>query len=279
MMQWRLLQKTNVLLVVFPIGICLWPQLVCSRDIYWGTMKANRILFFGNSITVSLFPVEGTSWTGGWGMAASSPSKDYVHLLTKRIGDATGAMPDVMATYNRNWETNYATYDLTSLEMKTQLAFKPDVVIVAVGENTATLSTTKMQMEYAAAFGNLLSTFKANDNPTVFVRSCFWPDPIKDGIMRRVAAEAGMVFVDQSSLDNHGDVSLWASQENDNPYHAVGNGVNIHPGDRGMEAIAGSLYDAMAAHCVPEPNSTVLCLLGIACVLTCVWRRRILSLL
>ena len=40
-------------------------------DAYLGHMKANKILFLGNSITYAPGPQPAIGWSGDWGMAAS----------------------------------------------------------------------------------------------------------------------------------------------------------------------------------------------------------------
>jgi len=255
----RVLRRCNVQIIWVLACLGAFERSGQAADIRLGNMEANRILFFGNSITISPVPVPGTPWLGGWGMAASAADKDYVHLLTNSIAQAAGSAPQIMATYNYQWELNYSTYDLNSPEMQAQLAFRPDIVVVAVGENVPALTTPQLQTQYADAFGTLLTTFKNNGNPVIFVRSCFWANATKDGIMKQVTAAAGGVFVDQSGL---GDPSNWAMSEATNPYRNALYGVNVHPGDKGMKAIADSLYGAMVAHAVPEPGSVVLVVTG-----------------
>jgi hypothetical protein len=61
-----------------------------------GALKADRILFLGNSLTLH-GPKPEIKWTGNWGMAASAQDKDYVHLLTAAInGQRTSGPLGVM---------------------------------------------------------------------------------------------------------------------------------------------------------------------------------------
>ncbi len=76
------------------LGLCLallvhfGPTEVLGQQTF-GALKANRILFLGNSLTLH-GPKPEIQWTGNWGMAASAQDKDYVHLLTAAINARTG---------------------------------------------------------------------------------------------------------------------------------------------------------------------------------------------
>ena len=186
--------------------LCVFSCAEKASGISLGNMPVNRILFFGNSITFTQGPNQ-YGWTGAWGAAASEASKDYVHLVTNDIAKAAGGMPQVMATYNAGFETNCLGYSLTTpldqqyttpfpgqlgfVPLTAQLAFHPDVVVVAIGENVPGLDTQAKQDQYLGIFENLLSLFKANGNPTIFVRSEFWADSVKDSLMRQAAEATG----------------------------------------------------------------------------------------
>jgi hypothetical protein len=240
-----------------------------AASIRLGHMEADRILFFGNSITYHP-PKPEIDWTGAWGMAASDASHDYVHLLTGDIAAAAGATPETMATYNLDWEQNYSAYNYGVSSFQSQLALRPNIVVVAVGENVVSLATSQSQDSYAAAFRTLLTQFKNDGNPTIFVRSEFWADPTKDGIMKQVTESMGGIYVD---LDNPGANPLYAaSSELGNPWHATG--FSSHPGDAGMQAVAESLFGSMVAHSAPEPGSLTLALTASSLLAVFAWRRR-----
>jgi hypothetical protein len=252
------------------ILICLG-SLSCAgtaASIRLGHLEADRILLFGNSITYHP-PKPEIGWTGSWGMAASDASHDYVHLLNADIAKVAGASPETLATYNLQWESNYGSYDYGSTVFQSQLAFQPDIVVVAVGENVASLTTSQSQDGYAAAFRTLLTQFKNDGNPTLFVRSEFWADPVKDGIMKQVTESMGGIFVD---LGNPGANPLYAaSSEPSNPWH--GTGFSSHPGDAGMQAVADALFGSMVAHSAPEPGSLTLALTASSLLAVFAWRR------
>jgi hypothetical protein len=203
-------------------------------------VKARRVLFLGNSITLH-GPAKQIGWLGNWGMAASAEEKDYVHLLLARLAqlaETSGAKPEAMIANVADFERNYATYDPASA-LKKQLEFDADLVIVAIGENVPALASEDARAKFGKAVAGLLATLKKRGEPRIVVRSCFWPDKAKDDILRQACREAGGVFVDNSGLSK--DEANYARSERKFD-HA---GVAAHPGDRGMQAIADALWKAI----------------------------------
>ena len=84
--------------------------------------------------------------------------------------------------------------------LRDHVAFKADVVIIALGENVPDLGTPQAKAGYRAAFARLLAELRKDNHPAIFVRSSFWPNTAKDEIMKAVCAEAGGVFVDIAAL-------------------------------------------------------------------------------
>jgi hypothetical protein len=221
-----------------------------------GKLPVGKILILGNSITLH-GPAPDIGWNGNWGMAASAADKDYVHLLTEQIAKSTTgrpaekptankpetaksevAMPKLMVKNIADFERQLDKYDLRA-GLKPELDFAADLVIVAIGENVAALTTDEAKARFAAAFAGLLAELKRHGHPALFVRSSFWPDAAKDEIMRQACANAGGVFVDIGKLG--GDESNFARSERKID-HA---GVAGHPGDKGMQAIADALWAAI----------------------------------
>ena len=202
-----------------------------------GNIPARRVLYLGNSITLH-GPAPAIGWTGNWGMAASAKEKDYVHLLSTEIAKATGAKPEIKVRNIADFERGYDAFDIEK-ELKAELDFHPDLVIVAIGENVAELANEEARDKFAAAFAKLLSVLKEHGQPTIFVRSSFWPHEIKDGILRKASANAGITFVDIVKVGR--DPSNAARSEREIE-HA---GVAAHPGDKGMKAIADEMFTAI----------------------------------
>lgn len=198
-----------------------------------------RLLFVGNSITLH-GPAPKIGWTGRWGMAASAADSDYVHRLAAGIAERQGRPPEFKAVNIAEFERHYATDDL-GRRLAEPLTFEADTVIVAIGENVPALKTADDQARFQAAAVQLLTRLKRDGCSRIYVRSCFWSDPAKDGALKHAAQATGAVFVDLKGLDKV--EANYARSERDYA-HA---GVARHPGDRGMRAIADALLAAMIA--------------------------------
>ena len=206
-------------------------------DVMFHKLKANKILFLGNSITLH-GPAPAIGWLGNWGMAASSKDKDYVHLVLKAIAETAGREPQSVVANIATFERQYATFDVDS-GLKQELAFKADLVIVAMGENVPAFTTEQAKAAFKTSTTKLLKKLKENSDPVIVVRSCFWPDQAKDTILKQACEEVGGIFVDAGARAK--DESYFARSERQFS-HA---GVAAHPGDRGMKAIADAVLEAM----------------------------------
>ena len=130
--------------------------------------------------------------------------------------------------------------------MKEELAFEADVIIIALGENAASPKTDETKAQFEAAFTNLFTELKKHSQPTIFVRSQFWQDAEKDKLMKKTCEAAGGTFIDISKLGF--DEANYARAER-KIEHA---GVAGHPGDKGMQAVADALWNAIQKQAVLE---------------------------
>lgn len=190
----------------------------------------SRVLFLGNSITKH-GPKADIDWSGNWGMAASAEDKDYVHLVTAGLPKVQGSAPEIRVKNIAGFERDAPAADVEAL-LKEELAFKPDLVILAIGENVPALKDTEKQQAFKTALLKLMKRLKTGPETKLVVRSCFWANAAMDKVLREACAEAGGVFADISALA--ADESNYGRAER--PYkHA---GVANHPGDKGMRGIA-----------------------------------------
>lgn len=76
-------------------------------------------------------------------------------------------------------------------------------------------------------------------HPLVVVRSCFWADAAKDQALRQACQEANAIYVDAGPLGR--DPANAARSERTIAH----GGVAGHPGDRGMQALADAIVQAI----------------------------------
>lgn len=196
-----------------------------------------KILFLGNSITRH-GPKADIGWTSNCGMAATALEKDYVHVLTAAIAKQIDKQPEMLAASLADFERGYAAYDVAS-KIEPFNDFKADLIILAIGENTAALTSAAARAAYQECLVRLLTVLKQGRNPVIFVRSCFWANKAKDDCLHEAAAATGCVFVDINALAK--DEKNYARSEQ----KLKNAGVANHPGDRGMQAIADALFAAL----------------------------------
>lgn len=279
--------KTIGDLGIIAICVCV---LACGRieqanGAHLGNIQADKILFLGNSITFCPQPAPFTgSW---WGLSASTPEKDYAHLLTQSINAATGGslaiVPpnpsqgeggisgagetrwyagDPLPNYNGNiinmcdiFEINYNTWE--NARVQNQIDGQPDIVVVQLGENM----TGGTPEQFRVALTDLLTGLKNSSNPQIFVTSfILGTNPTVDDIKRQVCAldPTHRVFVDLTAVRLDGSNM----------------GAYGHPNDKGMQLIADKIFGAMVTHSVPEPTSIVLWSTALVATIGYVWRRR-----
>ncbi len=217
---------------------------VPSKGLKLGKLRVGKILFLGNSITLH-GPAPQIGWTGNWGMAASAEDKDYVHLLTSQIAKAAGGKPEVKVKNIADFERHLTDYKLAD-ELKEELAFEADVVIIALGENASSPKTDEAKAQFETAFANLFAELKKHGQPRLFVRSQFWQDADKDRLMQKTCKTAGGTFLDISKLGFEETNYARAERKIE---HA---GVAGHPGDKGMKALADVVWNAIKRHAVAE---------------------------
>ncbi len=208
-----------------------------GRPLKIGSVRCSRILYLGNSITLH-GPAPHIGWTVNWGMAASAAENDYVHLLTKRIAAAAGGDPEIRVRNIADFERNHEKYDIAT-SLKEELAFGPDLVILAIGENVPALKDAEARERFGKAVRSLLRTLNGNGGPTIVVRSSFWANPAKDDLLEAAAKEAKATFVDIRRLGSDPTMSARSERKIEH------DGVAAHPGDKGMEAIADAIWKGL----------------------------------
>lgn len=201
-----------------------------------GEDRGVRVLFLGNSITLH-GPLPSVGWTNDWGMAASSAEKDFVHIVTRGIEDHFGKKTSVMVRNLADFERNYRNWSMTNLAEA--VAFDPQVLVIALGENVSDLKTDNDREDYRQAFRRLCGCFLdgKRTKPITAVRGVFWPNAAKDAAMASAAGDYALPFVKADVFAEPGMSAKdagWA--------HA---GVAAHPGDKGMAEIARRILETL----------------------------------
>jgi len=206
--------------------LCLTIILSCKKSVHKNTFK--NILIIGNSITKHP-PAPQIGWYGNWGMAASAPDSDYVHLLMRRFLEQN-PNAKVKCENIANFEATYWQYNLSNLD--SLKAFKPDLIIIRIGENVD--RNTVEEHEFQRYYTSLIEYFKKDNlNAKVVCVGSFWKVESVENAIKSSSFETNSDYVKINSLD---DIQFMAWNEFSDP------GVHIHPSNKGMSAIADSIW-------------------------------------
>jgi len=185
-----------------------------------------RIVIVGNSITRHP-PRPEIGWNGDWGMAASARDSDFVHILTRRFKqeEATAVVKFLNIA---EWERNYYRYNDAPLDTVKQ--FRPNLLIVRLGENVRGDSIGPYG--FAKYFPRLLSHL-ATDSTRIVVAASFWSGNPATQLLRKMCDDRHIEFISLEGLDK---------PENKAIGQFVQEGVAQHPSNRGMRAIAETIW-------------------------------------
>jgi hypothetical protein len=208
-----------------------------SGDLMYHSIKVNKVMFLGNSLTLH-GPAPAIGWQGNWGMAASSQDLDYVHRVLKGLAAVAGKEPESFVANVADFERNYETYDLDA-GLKKALEFKADLVIIAFGENVPALSSDAAKAAFKASVVKYLKKLDQDNHPVILVRSCFWPDAAKDAMLQEACREVNGIWVEAGFAREESNMAR-------SEHKFSHKGVAAHPGDKGMQAIADAILQALS---------------------------------
>ena len=110
------------------------------------------------------------------------------------------------------------------------VAIKPDIVVIALGENVPSLKTEADQALYREKLAELARLFK-DAGANIVIRSTFWRRAHNREICEAVARETGAAYADLKGCGSDDPSLLALGSTNDDA-------VAGHPGDKGMARIA-----------------------------------------
>lgn len=193
-----------------------------------------NVIHFGNSICKH--PIIAGIWWGEWGMAATIRDNDYVHKFLSFLKIySPSATSDAFNI--ANWETNYATFDKSTLD---PYLIGKDLVVLRLGENVTYYSD--FQNQYKILIQYIQSKVP---NATIILGGQFWTNATKETAMQNAANELGLPFVSVKHLDSatyKQTVGGVVQGDDGLPHTITDSGVANHPNDLGMLKIAEALF-------------------------------------
>ena len=209
-------------------------QLTDSKSVrfYGAGNRGVRIMFAGNSITLHGVLKE-IGWNNEWGMAASSAENDYVHILMREVKNSDPQAAFCICQVAA-WESDYKNGKEKYPLYEKARAFDADIIIMRFIENCPGKDFDGEI--FKKEMSDLLCYLNPSGRAKIILTTGFWRHP-GDGAIALYGKENGLPVV---TLGDLGD---------DDKMMAKGlfthSGVAMHPGDRGMKAIAERIYKVL----------------------------------
>ena len=194
-----------------------------------------NVLFLGNSITRHA-PAPEIGWGYDWGMSASAEEKDYVHVAVRLLEEKYGKVNYCTACCG-DWERAYFE-DEKIPRWKLARDFNADLIVVRLGENIwGPLRENLDKVPLYPHLDTFIKYFKVNPNAKVVVTDLFWAYEGIDKVLREVCEKNGYTHVHISDLGDTDEMKALGQF-----WHE---GVALHPNDKGMQAIAERVVEAL----------------------------------
>ena len=197
--------------------------------------NAYRVLFIGDSLTYH--GQTPNLWNYDSGMAASSPNKDFVHLVAQHIQEKMGPKPvEILINNGGNGKIGSM---LTYLASNPDL--KPSLVILQGGENDS------FDISFEENYKSLLTFYQPSKIPYIVLGD--WWNDTKSGFDHQQALAHGYSWIELTVLNKNPAMS-----GDGGPYHV--DGVAKHPNDQGMKAIANAIDDQFDRTILPSMHKS-----------------------
>ena len=213
-------------------------------------MQFSKALVLGNSITKH--GIKADIWWGQWGMAATKPEYDFVHVIEEglKVKDANAECIGVnIAAWEQDFTTNLATLIGDALTSST------DLVVIRLGENVPNGNVLSFQ----SALGNLVDyIYSISPNAKVVITTMYWANTSKDAA---IAGAANAKHIDLVSINQFGitayeeSVGHYVYGDDDAIHEITNSGVANHPSNVGMAAIANAILTAIGYERVEKTYS------------------------
>ena len=192
--------------------------------------EIRKVLVIGNSI-MKHGAAPQLGWNTDWGMAATAEEKDYAHLLHRKISEtAKQAKAPELQLANLSNEKQMKGWEHLSDN-------DADVIVIQISDNyRGKQNAEEFQNNYAQMIRDL-----RGDRDPIIVCLTNWGGGKLNEMIQAAAKENNALAVDLAPLA--------ANPENKagSEGHFTNGGVNWHPGDRGMAAIADAAFTVLEA--------------------------------
>jgi hypothetical protein len=219
-----------------------------------GTIASFANGYFGGNSFTKVPPIGGTAWDHESGMAASSASKDYAHLLQAKIRTVNPSFQAHITSALSPFETEYLnnTYDYQArITNELYAAYSGnvpnfDLVSLSIGENIIESSFNKTA--FFARLDQLIATIPKANPCTVVLRSSFWSGhETSSAALLEYANTKGYKYV--SFTDRVDYPAYQATQYTDA-------GIRKHWNDLGHQEITNRYVTALSSTTTTSPGTT-----------------------
>jgi lysophospholipase L1-like esterase len=222
-------------------------QAISGETVAGGPRITRKVLFVGDSITLHP-PSEPLGWKGNWGMASSAAEKDYAHLFYAKICAAQPEpKPELVISGRDGAVAGRIDQNLANLDRLK--AVGADLIVIQLGENEG----AKDLATFEELYERLVVGLKGDQNSIILCTGVWSPSGkggTKDDMIRRVCERHGTYFVPITPVPA-GSAALF-----DKRY--TNDGVNWHPGDKGMQHYADALWLVAAPLLGGQPSASPL---------------------
>lgn len=194
----------------------------------------------GNSITHH-GPAPAINWHGNWGMAATSPSTDYVGHLARLMMEHSTQSPRVRRFSQTALESRprEATLDRELLAA----ARASSLLVVELGDNVSPATLA----DFGVAYAKLLGEGRPAKGMLICL-STWWNSPAIDALIKPACERASGTFV------FIGDIHAQPGRTGSRDQGLTDPGVLSHPGDAGMAEIASRAFAAWRSQALRQPQ-------------------------
>ncbi len=192
--------------------------------------SGSKVVVLGNSI-VRHGPLKEIGWEHNWGMAASSPDSDFVHLLYR----------DMIAINSNNqlkyenlaaFESGYKTFDYSKVD--SFKVFHPDILIMRLGENVN--DTLVLQNNFINYYDSLINYIDPDGHAKKIICNSWWRNKHINQLLKEYAEKKHYTFINQTDLSM--DYTNAVGQY-ENP------AIQLHPNNLGMKLIEQSIWQEL----------------------------------